>query len=167
VIVDLSESFPDGVFKLDCGQGVVTSSLLGFLLDNLKGREEREERDLREIRGTERQDIRNQLGRQLTGMRCLIWLDSVRDPMLVEACCPEGFAGALLVTATKDISADMSLPNCFSVHITPDLFWTAPEESGNRIARKILAARAANEVEDFPPGCEVGVERQQRYSRSF
>eukprot|EP00884_Botryococcus_braunii_P018237 jgi/Botrbrau1/5097/Bobra.0128s0008.1 len=160
----LSEYFPDGVFNLDCGPAVservqqgepnMTECFQRALLDKLVGRENQDA----EIRGTGRQDISNRLGLELKERRCLIWLDNVRDPRVVEACCPEGFAGALLVTSNNDNTCDL-LPAGVSlrfVNVAYGMFWKAGEGSGGSFATKILAARAANDAntETFPPGCE-------------
>eukprot|EP00884_Botryococcus_braunii_P017174 jgi/Botrbrau1/413/Bobra.110_2s0063.1 len=156
---DLSEFFPDGVFQISCGQGYAGTieSLQRALLDKLQGRQNQDT----VIRSKEGQDTSYRLGLELKGQRCLIWLDDVMDPKVVDACCPDGFAGAFLLTSNNANAKGSKLKSCFSVPMTSDLFWTAPEDSGDRIASKILAARVANDVNKatFPPGCEgVGQE---------
>eukprot|EP00884_Botryococcus_braunii_P017163 jgi/Botrbrau1/412/Bobra.110_2s0062.1 len=156
---DLSECFPDGVFKLSCGEGDAgtVESLQRALLDKLQGRQNQDPG----IRSQEGQDTSYRLGLELKGQRCLIWLDDVKDPEVVDACCPDGFAGALLLTSNDANAIGSKLRNCDSFHVTSELFWTADENSGDRIASKILAVTAANNVNNdtFPPGCEgVGQE---------
>eukprot|EP00884_Botryococcus_braunii_P011186 jgi/Botrbrau1/20068/Bobra.200_1s0072.1 len=150
---DLSEAFPDGVFHMDCGQ-VDASGIAGMhraLLDKVQGRANQDT----EIKGFEAQDKSNQLGNALQGQRCLIWLDNVQEPSLLPACCPADFDGALLVTSNKANACEL-LPACFSMEMASNLFWAVDEGSGDRIATKILAARAADnrDTETFPPGCE-------------
>eukprot|EP00884_Botryococcus_braunii_P018238 jgi/Botrbrau1/5098/Bobra.0128s0009.1 len=146
---DLSDCFPDGVVKVFCTYGDSTiESIQWALLNEFQGREN----DDRAWPG--RREI---LELMLRERRCLIWLDAVKDPQVVDACFPDGFAGALLLTSTRDNAKGTKLQDCLSLQITSDLFWTAPEDSGDRIASKILAANVANHVNmgTFPPGCEV------------
>lgn len=125
-----------------------------MLLNQLQGNEHLD----REVEsGTEGQDITKRLGLELQGQRCLIWLDNVQDPSVVDACAPMGFAGALLVTANRSNAKATKINTCLSMHITSDVFWTAAEESGDLIAAEVLAARVADDkkTDTFPPGCEV------------
>eukprot|EP00884_Botryococcus_braunii_P011189 jgi/Botrbrau1/20070/Bobra.200_1s0074.1 len=148
----LADCYPDGVFHLDCAQGVSVESLHRALLDKLQGINNTDP----EIRGTEGQGITSRLQNHLQGKRCLIWLDNVREPRVVDGCCPEGFVGALLITANAAKAEGERLPDCLSVNIASRLFWEADGGSGDRIATKVLAARAADnkETQTFPPGCE-------------
>eukprot|EP00884_Botryococcus_braunii_P010090 jgi/Botrbrau1/19082/Bobra.0754s0001.1 len=145
----LSDCYPDGVFDLDCGKGGSVESLHRVLLDKMQGTKNSD---------PEIMEITSQLQYHLQGKRCLIWLDNVQEPRVLDGCCPEGFVGALLITANSaDARAKrLAKADCLSINIFSGLFWRADNGSGDRIATKILAARVAEdkEMQTFPPGCE-------------
>lgn len=161
---DLSERFPDGVFKVECLQDA--ASLYGLLLETLQDSPNQDT----DANGTEPQNIKERMQSALEGQSCLIWLDNVQQKMQQRAAKDflggfraKCFKGALLVTAVQSDIWD-GLPDSQKVHIGNDTFWAAPNDSsvdeGDMIASKILASRAANDKSQtlFPSGCEVCLE---------
>jgi hypothetical protein len=152
---DLSDRFPGGVFFVECEQG--PASMHRLLLDSLLGKDNQDS----DVRGTEAQDIKTRLQRELGGRKCLICLDKVQEKEVLSAFRAFDFQGALLVTAERGDIWD-GLPDNRKWHIGPDTFWPEANDinfnGGDKIAARVLGTRAENDksVKKFPDGCEVG-----------
>eukprot|EP00884_Botryococcus_braunii_P017983 jgi/Botrbrau1/4869/Bobra.0032s0025.1 len=148
-----SKHFPRGVFWVDCGQEGTTStpeSAQRALLNMLQGTENKDP----DIKGTEGPDITRRLHKAMQGQRCLVVLDNVKNSKMLHGFRPHEFEGALLVTCNNG-NLRTELSGCLSVNFSHNLFWSAEEGSGDRIAHRILAKRASKEGEEtYPTGCE-------------